>query len=246
MSAYRLYIASIEADEVERALCCDPAFFIVGSGSDGSALDEILGLCPDAVVMDCVLSGADGQEMLRQIGETMPAPPRALLLRRTDMPVLPADGVCDYPCSGGALRQDALAAAEQPLPMLARDCALVRLGFAQRYARRLGVDEKLKGFQYVTHGAAALCCAPQLGESMKQGLYPYLAHQFGVTPASVEKAVRTAIESTWLKGSLEEIQALFGLTVDPERGKPTNGECLTLLAEHVRRDMKKYLMDQKR
>ncbi len=244
MSAHRLYIASIEADRVERALSADPAFFIVGSGSGGSAKNEIERLCPDVVIVDCVLSGADGQDMLHRLGQSMPAPPRALLLRRTGMPVLPTDGECLYPCDDAALCRAALAAAEKPLPMLAQRYAKERMLLAEGYAQRLGIDRSLKGWRYLTEGAAALCCAPQLGGSMKTRLYPYLAQKLSATPSAVEKAIRTAIESTWLKGSLEEIQTLFGLTVDPEKGKPTNSECLTLLAEHMRRDMKRYLMEQ--
>ena len=48
--------------------------------------------------------------------------------------------------------------------------------------------------------------------------------------------MRTAVESTWLHGNLEAIQQLFGFSVDADRGKPTNAEFLSMLAEHVRRE----------
>ena len=53
--------------------------------------------------------------------------------------------------------------------------------------------------------------------------------------------MRTAAEDTWLRGDWEEIQTLFGLTVDPEKGKPTNAELLSMLAEHARREMRRHL-----
>ena len=81
-------------------------------------------------------------------------------------------------------------------------------------------------------------CAPGLVQGK---LYPHLAQRFGTAPGAVEKAVRSAIERTRLSGSLPEIQRLFGLSVDAEKGKPTDLECIAMLAEHVRRMLRKAM-----
>lgn len=97
------------------------------------------------------------------------------------------------------------------------------------------VDQVLSGLD--------CACAPGLVQGKK--LYPHLAQRFGTTPGAVEKAVRSAIERTWLSGSLPEIQRLFGLSVDAEKGKPTNLECIAMLAEHVRRMLRKAMETKK-
>ena len=89
--------------------------------------------------------------------------------------------------------------------------------------------------------AAALACSPAQGDSYRERLYPYVAGQCGTTPQAVEKAIRTAVESAWLQGSLEGIQALFGLSVDAEKGKPTNAEFLAMLAEHIKREIQRTM-----
>ena len=67
-----------------------------------------------------------------------------------------------------------------------------------------------------------------------------------VKPQAVEKAIRTAVESTWLSGSLNAIQSLFGYSVDAERGKPTNAEFLAMLSGDARRELAHHMVDQAR
>ena len=45
--------------------------------------------------------------------------------------------------------------------------------------------------------------------------------------------MRSAIESAWLHGDLAAQNALMGLSVSAERGKPTNSELLCRLAERI-------------
>ena len=103
------------------------------------------------------------------------------------------------------------------------------------------MSPRLKGRRYIRAAAAALACSPALGASYRERLYPYVAGLYAATPQAVERAIRTAVESTWLHGSLEGIQALFGLSVDAEKGKPTNAEFLAMLAEHIRRELTRQM-----
>ena len=235
----RLYIASPDEVRLERLFSADARFFLLGgSGEGAAALGDILFLCPDAVVLDEVLLGLDGLEALRRMA-AMLTPPRVVLMARVAMPqesVIP-DETVPYPCGGEEVRAAALRAAQRALPALAAPWEETRMEIAESLLKRLGVPRRLKGRAYMQRAAAALACAPRLGESYSSGLYPYLAAAFGATPQAVERAIRTAVESTWLSGDLEAIQALFGLSVDADKGKPTNAECLAMLAEHVRREM---------
>ena len=238
LTPLRLYVASPDADRLERMLSCDSRFLIVGGGQGRQAVLEALRLCPDLLILDAVLSGMDGGEALTLLTR-MPAPPRVVYLARTAFaPTEPApDETCLYPCEDGVLLETVLKAAERPLPALARPWAEQRLAIAGRLLERLSVPTRLKGRQYMGIAAAALACSPALGASYRERLYPYVAGLCGTTPQAVERAIRTAVESAWLQGSLEGIQALFGLSVDAERGKPTNAEFLSMLAQHIREEL---------
>ena len=65
-------------------------------------------------------------------------------------------------------------------------------------------------------------------------LYRDCAAAFGVSPASVERCLRVAVESVFTLGSISGIERCFGATVDPERGKPTNRAFLCQAAQRLR------------
>ena len=206
---------------------------------------EALRLCPDLLILDAVLSGMDGGEALSALAST-PAPPRVLWLARTAFspPEPTPDETCPYPCEDGALLETLLKAAERPLPALARPWEKQRLVLAESLLRRLAVPPRLKGRRYMGVAAAALACSPALAASYRERLYPYVAGQCATTPQAVERAIRTAVESAWLQGSLEGIQALFGLTVDADKGKPTNAEFLSMLAQHIREELAREMREK--
>lgn len=240
---FRLYIASPDADALEKAFAYDPAFFTVGSGKDAGVLEEIRRLSPDLLVMDGVLEGADGAALLRKLGESMPSPPRTLFLRRTEAGrAAAADAECRYPAEAALLLPLAKTAAGRPVSAAALPWEKTRGEVAEGLLDRLGVPRRMKGFDYL-RAAVSLCAAcPRMPEA--QAVYGVLARRFAATPAAVEKAVRTAVERTWLQGSLAEIQRLFGLSVDAEKGKPTNAECLAMLREHARRELARLMAER--
>ena len=238
----RLYIASPDVARLERVLSPHSRFLIVGSGQGKRAVLEALRLCPDLLLLDSVLSGMDGGEALSLLTR-LPAPPRVVYLARTAFaPTEPVpDAACPYPCEDGFLLETILKAAEHPLPALSHPWEKQRLAIAESLLERLSVPPRLKGRRYMGVAAAALACSPALGASYRERLYPYVAGQCGTTPQAVERAVRTAVESAWLQGSLEGIQALFGLSVDAEKGKPTNAEFLSMLAQHIREELARQM-----
>ncbi len=236
MSPWRLYIASCEAESLERVFAFDPGFFVIGGSRWGqAALDEIRRLCPDLLVLDSALMGMDGAEALHAL-EGMITPPRVLLLQRTAYPGAAehADRALRAPWMEEALLSAAHDAADRPLPRLADARDSARQQIAGELLDQLRVSAHLKGRAYMQFSAAALACAPQLAFSYSDRLYPLAAARFHTSPQAVERAIRTAVEHTWLHGSLPAIQTLFGLSVDAEKGKPTNAEFLSMMAEHVR------------
>ena len=110
-----------------------------------------------------------------------------------------------------------------------------RMDAAKSQIAALGVPARLKGFDYLAC-AVALCSADdRLLSRATTLLYPRVAAQFDATSGGVEHAVRQAIETTWTHGRMETLSRLFGNSIDPQRGKPTNTECIALLAEQLRK-----------
>ena len=157
----------------------------------------------------------DAEGLIRQIGRLCPArPPRIAAGFAADFAV---DALTD-------LGECAL---------LARPSLPDRAACAERLLAGLGMPPTLKGFAMLARGAALLSAIPLPLPPLQYGLYPALAKAEGVSVSVVERRMRSAIESAWLHGDLAAQNALLGLSVSAERGKPTNSELLCRLAERV-------------
>ena len=53
-------------------------------------------------------------------------------------------------------------------------------------------------------------------------LYPDLSIKFNTSIPRVERAIRHAIEVSWLRGDIDLMEEIFGHSVDIDRAKPTN------------------------
>lgn len=97
----------------------------------------------------------------------------------------------------------------------------------------LGIPAKLMGHRYIYD--ALLSVSP--GELRTHGamdeLYKRLSELHGSTPARVERNIRNAVEAAFDRCTPETLEKYFGNTVSFGRGKPTNGELLSCLAEKL-------------
>lgn len=99
----------------------------------------------------------------------------------------------------------------------------------------MGTNPKLAGYRYLIHAiklaildSGVLCCG------MTKTLYPAVAKEFSTTPSRVERAIRHAIERTWDACQIEIIIRIFGNSVSPEKGRPTNSEFIATLCDYIR------------
>ncbi len=97
----------------------------------------------------------------------------------------------------------------------------------------LTVRPSLRAWRFLPDMAALTVVHPPLMEDLHRRLYPLIARRHGMTPAAVERSLRTLVESTWSHGSLQALERFFGHSVDPEKGKPTNKEFLCRLQERL-------------
>lgn len=99
--------------------------------------------------------------------------------------------------------------------------------------RALTARPGLRAWDFLPDMAALAVVHPPLVEDLRGRLYPLVARRHGMTPAAVERSLRTLVESTWSRGSLAALERFFGHSVDPERGKPTNKEFLCCLQQRL-------------
>mgnify|MGYP004615268435 CR=1 FL=1 len=100
--------------------------------------------------------------------------------------------------------------------------------------RLLGVALETAGGRYLAK-AIVLCARDYrcFGRLSTQ-VYPMIAREYGAGSAAVERLMRYAIESAWLRGDIEMQYTIFGNTVDASKGKPTNSEFIAQITEALR------------
>ncbi len=69
-------------------------------------------------------------------------------------------------------------------------------------------------------------------------LYPTVAKRYKTTSSRVERAIRHAIEVAWDRGDVEVLNSFFGYTVSNIKGKPTNSEFISMIADRIRLEQK--------
>lgn len=98
----------------------------------------------------------------------------------------------------------------------------------------IGVPAHIKGYQYLREAILMVVSNMELLSGITKVLYPGIAIKFNTTPSRVERAIRHAIEVAWGRGRVDTINKLFGYTVHDEKGKPTNGEFIAMVADKLR------------
>lgn len=245
----RTMLISPAADEMERLFLQDARFSVIHTRTESrDAYPALYTLCPDLLILDERPDAEDALSLLTRLRTTLATPPRVLYLSQEEINAKAAAEAGADLTRAGMPRADTLLSlaaqtADLPVPGLARETEQSRLAFADELLDQLRVPDNLKGREYMRFAAAMAACAPTLLSSLKYALYPLLSARYGASAASMERCIRTAVEATWLSGDLSGIHRLFGFSVDAEKGKPTNLEFLSMLAEHVRRKTNHMLLN---
>ena len=101
----------------------------------------------------------------------------------------------------------------------------------------LGMPAHVLGYEYTREAILIALGNKDILRSMTKELYPAVAKVFDTTPSRVERAIRHVVELAWDRGDLDTIQKFFGFTVSSKKGKPTNSEFLSALADHLRLEL---------
>ena len=161
-----------------------------------------------------LLPGPEGAALLSALMDAPPlAPPYILGDNAPDGPLPPPQ---ELPQLAAAWQRDLV------LPALCHQRLPAAQDMAAAFLRILEVPPRLRACDFLPDMLALTVVHPPLLQDLQHRLYPLTARRHGMTAAGVERSLRLCVESTWMHGSLAALERFFGLSVDPEKGKPTN------------------------
>lgn len=219
---------------------------LVGMAEDGGkALAAMQELRPDLLIIDLVLPVMDGISVISRL--------RSQEQNKTAVVVLSAFASPQAGAECTALGVDMFLRK----PMEAeRVCERIRLWRAGKQEEapsgegkalevrvtevihQVGVPAHIKGYQYLREAIMMAVNDMEAVSAITKVLYPSIAKKFKTTSSRVERAIRHAIEVAWDRGDIETLQSYFGYTVSGVKGKPTNSEFISMIADRLRLQMR--------
>lgn len=99
--------------------------------------------------------------------------------------------------------------------------------------KRLGISPSLLGYYYIREAVELTMEDFNYVNAMHKKLYPAIAKKFDTTVSRVERAIRHAIETGFLRADIEFVNELFNYSIASAKGKPTNSEFITSVADYI-------------
>ena len=97
----------------------------------------------------------------------------------------------------------------------------------------LGVPAHLKGYHYLRSAILRSEQDIEVVSSVTKLLYPDVAREYNTSVQKVERAIRNAIEVSWMRGNIESMEEMFGFSAHSGKGRPTNSEYIARVADAV-------------
>ena len=102
------------------------------------------------------------------------------------------------------------------------DMSRIQSGNIENTLLTIGMPPNLLGYDYILSALNMILIDPEYLHHITKGLYFDVAVEHHTTPSRVERAMRHAIGTTWLKGNTDYINYLFKNCVNPQKGVPAN------------------------
>ena len=229
-----------------------PEIQVVGTAGDGEELVQLSSqLSPDIILTDTVLSKLDGLAAIRRITSASSGKkPVFFVLSSFSSNQMAAEaaalGVSYFmmkPCNISALAERICSYKNLPVPMQnptvrALDPAVDMEIRVTEVIHDIGVPAHIKGYQYLRDAIMMTIENIDVVNAVTKVLYPSVAKKYNTTSSRVERAIRHAIEVAWDRGDIEVLQSYFGYTVSQIKGKPTNSEFISMIADKLRLQLK--------
>ena len=235
---FRQMLADMIQEEADLTVCAQT------DGGEG-LLDLVAVHKPDVVIMDLMLAGTDGLDVLEELNEMGDKRPCTLVLSSFNNPSIAGQVVQrggDY-CMLKPCRLQWVIDRARELAS-GRSGAQIKEETDSRELERqvtaiiheIGVPAHIKGYQYLREAIGLAVADMDIINAVTKVLYPTVAKKFNTTSSRVERAIRHAIEVAWDRGDLETLQKYFGYTVSNAKGKPTNSEFIAMIADRISLD----------
>ncbi len=98
---------------------------------------------------------------------------------------------------------------------------------------QIGASHSLKGYTYTIRAIEKCLDDRDALRCVMKEIYAKIAEENGTTVSKVERNIRNLIEVTWINGNVNAINEIFGYTVSPKKGKPTNSEFIAVITDFV-------------
>ena len=242
MSTLKILLADADEDSriaLEQDLEQERSLEVIGSTGDGmDAIKLIEKTDLDIIIMDLVLAGVDGLEVLEQMSQMERKRPMVIVYSayiRGSVTLQAAEFGADYfimkPCSS-QLVAERIRQLYQVSPVAPANNEHLET-LVTSVIHEIGVPAHIKGYQYLREAIMIAVNDMDVINAVTKVLYPEVAKRFCTTPSRVERAIRHAIEVAWDRGDIETLQKYFGYTVNSAKGKPTNSEFIAMIADRL-------------
>jgi len=100
------------------------------------------------------------------------------------------------------------------------------------------IPAHLKGYNFIRSAIMIVVEDPMAIKLITKWLYPEVAKKNNTTPSCVERDIRHAIESAWVRTPSRKKEEVFGNISSDLYFKPSNAEFIAKLADIIRLQMK--------
>ncbi len=227
---------------------------VLGKARDGeTAIKEIVETGPDIVFCDMFLPGIDALGVLDELklagfeGVFIVTSCAENAAMAEKLSAAGADYFLVRPFSYQYIQHRMEKLFTEKLPLVAQNNLVSACNVRDRFEleacvtnliRDIGMPANVRGYNFVRKAILLALEDSDILNSITKELYPTVAKCYKTTASRVERAIRHAIEVAWQRGDIEVIHSLFGYTIKNTKGKPTNGEFISLLADRIRLELK--------
>ena len=228
---------SLQASAVMAALLSALGCTVVLQARNSEEVIEgVQALSPDLLALDTVLPGLDGISTAeRLLRLPLVVRPGIILTSAFSLETSRAKALEDQGCTllNKPVSAEALRAALARVEPIRRRIPRETEARLQRLLDQLGLPQH-PGRRFLEKAIILAWQDARLVHRLTRELYPLVGTSCGAEAKKVERDMRHAIEYAWKYGRIEDQYALFGGTIDAQRGKPTCGEMIARLADILR------------
>lgn len=97
----------------------------------------------------------------------------------------------------------------------------------------VGISANLQGYSFLKETIKLAIENPTYVGAITKIMYPTIATKFKTTACRVERSIRHALDVSYNKGKIMNLNEIFGLKILEENEKPTNSEFVALIADRL-------------